>query len=170
MKKIEYFLEKINTKNKEKLIKMHKYFLENFSDSKGSSYNHQTWEWWYFDHIKDILNFAEILFETINSKIKKVDFELQDAFLVLFLHDIEKPIKYSKNNILEFQNLKTNEDIRNFLIKKFDIKLNELHKNALKYIHWEWKDYSNKKRVSSPLATFCHICDVMSARIYFDKI
>ena len=44
----------------------------------------------------------------------------------------------------------------------------EEHKIALKYIHGEGDDYQKDKRVMTPLCAFCHCCDVISARIFFD--
>ncbi len=40
------------------------------------------------------MNLAEIFYEQMNSR-RRLSFSLSDALLVLFLHDIEKPWKYS---------------------------------------------------------------------------
>ena len=40
--------------------------------------------------------------------------------------------------------------------------------DALKYVEGEMGDYSARRRVMNPLAAFCHLCDVASARIWFD--
>ena len=156
------YLDKIEGDNKLKCKEMFLFFQENCPDAKGSSHNHQTWKGGYFDHISDIMNYASILYENLPS----LPFSISDVILVLFLHDIEKPIKYSSSN-LNFGY--TNEEIRNNLISKFDIKLNDIHVNALKYIHGEGDDYKSDKRVMNPLCAFCHCCDIISARIFYDK-
>ena len=86
--------------------------------------------------------------------------------MILFLHDIEKPIKYSK---LSGQYGSTSDEIRSNLIEKFGINLNQDQVDALKYIHGEGDDYTSKRRVMSPLSAFCHCCDMISARILFNR-
>jgi hypothetical protein len=61
----------------------------------------------------------------------------------------------------------TDQEIRDGLIKKFEIDLTQEHIDALKYIHGEGDDYSKDRRVMSPLCAFCHCCDVISARILY---
>ena len=48
------------------------------------------------------------------------------------------------------------------------IELTENHLNALKYTHGEGSDFNPIDRIQLPLAAFVHICDVTSARIWFD--
>lgn len=136
------------------------YFIEEFPDAPGSSHNHQSYAGGYYKHINDILNYAKKMYKEL-SKMGNLEFSLSDAILVLFLHDIEKPIKYC---------LKTEEsdnEIRKRLIESYDITLKEQHLNALKYIHGEGNDYCKDKRVMNPLCAFCHCCDVISARIFY---
>jgi hypothetical protein len=134
------------------------YFIENYPTAKGSSHNHQNFDGGYYKHISDIMYYANILYKNLQI----TDFLLSDAILILFLHDIEKPIKYCS---ITSEN---NDTIRKNLIEQFKIVLNEEHILALKYIHGEGDDYSKTKRIMSPLCAFCHCCDVISARIFFN--
>ena len=88
--------------------------------------------------------------------------------MILFLHDLEKPFKYVVPKT-GFHSDKEKEEFIYRLIAKYDIVLNDEQKNALKYIHGEGSDYSPTERIQLPLAAFCHMCDVASARIWFDK-
>ena len=155
-------LEIIEEKNRTQSISLYNYFLENYSTAPGSSNNHQNWEGGYFDHIEETLRYAGKLFSIIRDK--PIDFTLSDAFLVLFLHDIEKPIKYSKNNVYF-----NDDSIREKLIIEFKFNLSNAQKLALKYIHGEGNDYKKDKRTMNQLGAFCHCCDVISSRIFYDS-
>jgi hypothetical protein len=61
------------------------------------------------------------------------------------------------------------QDILKYIIEKYDLNISPEEENALKYIHWEWKDYSEHSRIMWPLAGFCHMLDIASARIFFSK-
>ena len=150
----------IEDSNKFRSIELLNFFIDNYPDAPGSSGNHQAYEGGYYNHVNDILTYATILYKDLSKK-GKLDFTISDALLVLFLHDIEKPIKYCDG---------TNEsdtEIRDRLIKEFGFNLTTEHLLALKYIHGEGGDYRKDKRVMSPLCAFCHCCDVISARIFF---
>lgn len=155
-------LLKISNDNSIKLIRMLEYFLNNFPEAPGSSNNHQNFPGGYYKHISDILDYAQSLYDNL-SAVDKLNFTLSDAITVLFLHDIEKPIKYS-----ETFNNHSDVDIRNSLIEKFSIDIDDDIKLALKYIHGEGDDYKKDKRIMSPLSAFCHCCDVISARIFYN--
>ena len=156
-------LELIDNNNKEQAINLHDFFLKNCCSAKGSSNNHQSWESGYFDHINEVLSYARNLY-TILSRDRILDFSLSDVILVLFLHDIEKPLKYSNYD----GQFKSDGDARDFLIKTYKFDLNEKQKNALKYIHGEGLDYKKEERIMNPLGAFCHCCDVISSRIFFN--
>jgi hypothetical protein len=151
----------IDDSNRFKCIELLNFFLENYSDAPGSLHNHQAYEGGYFVHVSDILTYAIRLYTTL-SKDNKMKFNLSDALLVLFLHDIEKPVKYCDTTN------ETDSEIRKRLIESFGFKLNDSHYHALRYIHGEGEDYRKDKRVMSPLCAFCHCCDVISARIFFE--
>lgn len=152
-------LLKIDDDNLFKCIEMLHFFIETYPDAKGSSFNHQSYDGGYYVHVSDIMDNAIFLYRNLSRK-DKLNFTLSDVILVLFLHDIEKPIKYCDPTG------ETNEEIRNRLIKQFNIKLSDEHVLALKYIHGEGSDYRKDKRVMSPLCALCHCCDIISARIF----
>jgi len=126
-----------------------------FKIATGSSHNHQSWEGGYLDHV------ACWLYQT---SPRNLPFKLEEALLVLFLHDIEKPFKGIAGSMW-----KTKDDRRAFretVIQQNQITLNGEQRNALLYVEGE-HDYSNTERKMHPLAAFCHICDIASARIWW---
>src|ERR1700761_238014 len=142
-------LLKLDDSNLGKCLNLLNYFIEEFPDATGSSHNHQSYPGGYYKHINDILNYAKKMYKEL-SKMGKLEFNLSDAILVLFLHDIEKPIKYCVGTS------ETDSEIRKRLINEFGIVLNEEHIQSLKYIHGEGEDYCKDKRIMSPLCAFCH--------------
>ena len=155
------YLLKIDDNNSFRCIKLLNFFLDKYPDAPGSSGNHQAYPGGYYIHVNDILEYAIMLYKSLSKK-DHLTFSLSDALLVLFLHDIEKPIKYSGQD-----NPETDAQIRSRLINEFGFELTNEHLLALKYIHGEGQDYRKDKRVMTPLCAFCHCCDVISARIFF---
>lgn len=68
--------------------------------------------------------------------------------------------------------LKTKEDRRAFrdgLIVEHDILLSDDQKNALRYVEGvPDSEYTPSERTMGELAAFCHMCDVASARLWYD--
>jgi len=54
------------------------------------------------------------------------------------------------------------------VLRESGIALTAAQENALRYVEGESHEYSNRHRTMGPLAAFCHLCDVTSARIWFD--
>lgn len=137
-----------------------------FEQSPGSLTKHQAWPGGYIHHLEETMNIACELFPTM-SDFHPLDFTLSDALLVLFLHDLEKPFKYVEPK----QEFNSDTDKVYFIkeiISKYNVILGDIHKNALQYIHGEGNEYHRTERIQKPLAAFVHICDVSSARIWFD--
>ena len=147
--------------------------LKLFSLIQGSTNNHQNWEGGYLDHVAEVLNIAIVLYESM-SNARRLEFSLSDAILILALHDIEKPWKYELgednqlNVIAGLLEKEMQHSFRNAKLAEYGIVLNDEQKNALRYVEGELGDYSSRRRVMNPLAAFCHMCDVASARIWFD--
>lgn len=141
--------------------------------ARGSTNNHQAWTGGYLDHVQEAMNVATVLYPLMN-KLRPLPFSMSDALLVVFAHDLEKPWKYFKTKNGRWEHTKGFEDKNshhNFRIQKlkeYGIKLTAHQENAVRYAEGELNDYTNKKRVMNPLAAFCHICDITSARIWFD--
>jgi len=166
---LEELINNIEEPNKSACMKI---YLENktiFEQARGSSVKHQSWEGWYLDHLRDTMNIAIELYKNLGSH-RPLPFSLSDVLLILYLHDLEKPWKYAWNEEQKAE-LKSFWDYKNFIkskINEYWFKLTTEHWNGLKYIHWEWEDYDPKTRIQWPLAAFVHVCDTISARIWFD--
>ena len=155
------YLLKIDDNNRFRCIKLLNFFMDKYPNAPGSSGNHQAYPGGYYTHVSDILEYAIMLYKSLLKK-DYLSFSLSDALLVLFLHDIEKPVKYSDEETNE-----NDQEIRYRLLNEFGLELNNEHILALKYIHGEGPDYRKDKRVMTPLCAFCHCCDVISARIFY---
>lgn len=153
-----------------KLLAAH---LKLFQTARGSVHNHQAWKGGYYDHIHEVMNIALLLYLVFSAQ-RKLPFSLSDALVVLFLHDLEKPWKYEtgrggkwriKKNLSAYDEQKVKED----LIAEYGFILTGEQRNALIYVHGEPNTgYSPNKRLMRPLAAFCHVCDVISARVWFN--
>ena len=68
--------------------------------------------------------------------------------------------------------LKTKEDRRAFrdgMIEEYGILLSDNQKNALKYVEGiPDSEYKPGDRIMGELAAFCHCCDILSARLWYD--
>lgn len=159
--KIETYLHYVNGSLRNKLFSLLEYLKKEFPDAPGSSGNHQSYPGGYYDHIADCMYNGYTLYDSF---IKDTDSEisLSDMMVVLFLHDIEKPVKYS----MEKNMRPSDEEIRILLLDKFNIKLSNDIILGLKYIHGEGDDYRKDKRVMTPLCAICHCSDVISARVF----
>ncbi len=142
-----------------------------FQEAPGSSHNHQAWPGGYLDHIQEVLNIAVALYERLNA-LRALPFTLSDALLVLFLHDLEKPWAYeriSDGNIKRKEVFKSKDAQQNFRsekLREYGVRLTSEQENAMRYVEGELDHYTNRERVMSPLAAFCHLCDVASARLW----
>ncbi len=147
--------------------------LELFQKVQGSLHNHQAWPGGYLHHIQEVMNIA-ILWYGPTESARPLPFSLSDVLLVLFFHDIEKPWKYEigpDGQLQEVVSLRKKSAQHEFRAKKlaeYGIVLTEKQANAMKYVEGEGDDYTNRRRVSTPLAAFCHLADSWSARGWFN--
>jgi hypothetical protein len=163
---IHKLLQLIEPKNRKGCEMLYSDFEDRFNKAPGSLSKHQVWKGGYVHHLEETMSIAHNLFQTMN-KSRKLTFTVSDVLLVLFLHDLEKPFKY----ISPKEQFGSDHDEKDFVLayaKKYKIKLTKDHINALMYIHGEGDDYHSTKRIQKPLAAFAHICDVISARIWFN--
>lgn len=147
-----------------KLLQDHKEIIET---APGSLTKHQAWKGGYKDHLEETMNFAICLFTMMDEK-RTLPFTLSDALTILFLHDIEKPFKYSREKMIFLNTEAEKWEFLKKMIAQYEFKIAEEYWNALKYIHGEGRDYHRTERVQGPLAAFVHICDTASARIWYD--
>ncbi len=144
-----------------------------FETVQGSTNNHQAWPGGYIDHVTEGMNIAVSLYDTLNG-LRNLPFTLSDALLVFFLHDIEKPWKYelgADGQLHHRKGLGTKADahaFRDAKVAEYGIVLTDEQKNGLRYVEGELDEYSSRRRMMGSLAAFCHLCDVTSARIWFD--
>lgn len=139
--------------------------------AQGSQHNHQAWPGGYIDHIADTMNIARVLYDSLHTK-RKLSFTLSDAMIVLFLHDVEKAFPNRIDAVYEvnFRNRPAAKaTVRKQILDEENLNgwLTPEQLQALDNIEVE-RDYSNTKRGMIPLAAFCHMCDIASARLWFD--
>ncbi len=170
---VDYLVSRIDGENGDacrRLLSAHRRLFETV---RGSTHNHQAWPGGYVDHVTEVMNVAVVLYPALAER-RPLPFSLSDALLVLYLHDIEKPWKYEPDHdggfreIAELRDKGAQKAFRETKLAEYGIVLTDDQRNALTYVEGESKDYSNKRRVMNPLAAFCHLCDVTSARIWFD--
>lgn len=143
-----------------------------FKTAPGSSKNHQAWKGGYYDHICETMNLAVQLYATLDP-LRKLPFSLSDALLVLYLHDLEKPWKYTwtSGGIMKDSSMTKAErkEFRAEKIAEYRIKLTAEHENAMRYVEGiPDEEYTPGERIMGPLACFCHVCDITSARLWYD--
>ena len=147
----------------------HKY-RKLFTNAPGATCNHQAWPGGYADHVCEVLNYARHLYQFDVTFGRPIGFELHDAMLVLFLHDIEKPfrLKWQADgaiaNVPALASKSASCAFRERLIKEAGILLTPPQQVALKYVEGEGADYSRERRAMNELAAFCHKADVWSSR------
>lgn len=144
-----------------------------FETVQGSTHNHQAWPGGYIDHVVEIMNVGVVLYGTLGA-LRPLPFSLSDLLLVVFLHDVEKPWKYELRDdglLHHKESMQTKEQHQAFRLAKmaeYGVVLTADQENGLKYAEGEINDYSNRRRAMGPLAALAHMCDVASARLWFD--
>lgn len=144
-----------------------------FQTVQGSINNHQNWPGGYFDHVQEVMNIAVVLYERLNS-IRPLPFSLSDLLLVVYLHDVEKPWKYELredgqlHHKATMQHKEDHQCFRMAKLREYGIVFTPEQENGMKYAEGELNDYTNRRRVMGPLACVAHMCDVCSARLWFD--
>lgn len=164
--KLNQLLSLVDEPNRTACLNLFAEHKVRFEKAPGALTKHQAWPGGYLGHLEETMNFGLNLFDMMN-KFRQLDFNLSDVMLVLFLHDLEKPFRYIEPKT-EFNSDEEKELFIENMIEKYNFVLNENHKNALRYIHSEGKDFSRTERIQKPLATFVHVCDTVSARIWYD--
>ncbi len=166
-------IDKIEEPNRTSSYQLWKDHQEVFSTARGSKANHQSWPGGYLDHIVEVMNIAAVLYEPLNI-LRPLPFTLSDVLLVLYLHDLEKPWKYGKNEkgdwefIPEFNERSKIKAFTEQKIKEYGFILTEDHHNGLEFVEGEFEQWSPSQRAQRPLAAFCHMCDNWSARGWYE--
>jgi hypothetical protein len=144
-----------------------------FDVAPGSTHNHQAWPGGYWDHIAEVCEMVEHLYDGLLNMGRPLPFFPEDAIVVLFFHDLEKPWRISTDNDGKYISLfpkDGSQEFREKQLRKYEIwdLLTADQQEALKWVEGEHEHYSQGKRSMTPLAAFCHLCDTASARIFHD--
>jgi len=144
-----------------------------FATVQGSTHNHQAWRGGYLDHVSEVMNIASVLYDQLGA-LRPLPFSRSDILLVVFLHDLEKPWKYELgadgqlHHRAELQGKEAHQRFRMEVLARYGVTLTAEHENGLRYAEGELADYTNQQRRMGPLAALAHMCDVASARLWFD--
>lgn len=167
-------LEQIPGDNGDACRRMYKDYRELFEAAPGSSHNHQAWPGGYADHVTDAMNTVSVLYDALGAA-RPLPFEKADALLVIFLHDLEKPFKFSFD---EQGNLVDNPAIpdraahaakRVEVMTEYGIELDIQQANAMHYVEGiRDGEYTNQARLMGELAALCHCADTLSARMWYN--
>lgn len=139
----------------------------------GSTRSHHAWDYGYKDHVQEAMNLAVILYERLSAE-RRLEFTLESALFVLFLHDCEKPFCHATDEQLSHFGWitgrpdKSDKTFQQLLIRHYGFIVSDQEQNALTYVEGEHGDYVEGVRTQGPLAAFCHVCDTISARIWHD--
>ncbi len=169
---IPEMLEMVDEPNRTACQRIYSENLKLFQTVPGSTHNHQAWPGGYHDHVQEAMNITIVFYEGLGG-LRALPFSLSDALLIVFLHDIEKPWKYELGpdghlqHRRELATKQAHHEFREKMLAKYGVALTPEQLNGLKYVEGELDDYTNRRRVMGPLAAFCHLADVTSARIWF---
>lgn len=176
------WLETVKGPNREALD----HFLED-SDHRarlerapGSRSAHQAWEGGWMEHERQTMMIATHMYElfAMTGRFDELPeserFSLSDAYIVMFLHDIEKPFVYgfADDESIVIENPMGKQERKEFrrdIIERYGFILTPTMVNALKYVEGERDaDYVPGGRAEQPLASLCQVADNLSARGFYD--
>ena len=164
--------ELIKQPNRDRCYALYEAHRVAMDEARGSKGKHQAWSGGYLDHVCETVGIAEKMYETLYLMRPHLGFDLSDAALVLYVHDLEKPFKHQEKDgrIIDAPGLDTKDGRKKFvldLLGKFEIELTESQLTAFMYIEGEGSDYNPYRRVQNELGAFCQCCDTISARIWY---
>jgi len=169
---IENLLQHIAEPNRKPALNFWQELQTNIPYAAGATKSHQAWPGGYKDHIQEVMNLAHVLYERLNEE-RKLPFPLTSAYLVLFLHDCEKPFRHASDDQLKAfpwineRPTKSDKTFQKKLIEHYGFVIGDDEWNALRYVEGEPEsEYKEGQRLQGPLAAFCHVCDTISARVW----
>lgn len=182
-KTLRNFLEGMNDARKDALLHFYDDYQDVIHFAAGSSHNHQAWEGGYADHIAEVLRISELYYDTMNA-VRPLPYTKEAALMSLFFHDIEKPFRYGPKDSPEcnkwrkraekagggyevWEDLKW--DILAEIERKYGLMLTKDEREGIEYAHGEGSAHEKFRRAASPLASHVHICDTVSARIWYNE-
>ncbi|MCA9330724.1 hypothetical protein KC957_01645 [Candidatus Saccharibacteria bacterium] len=170
---VKELLERVDLRNRQPAHDFWHDLCTYLAEAPGSTRSHHAWPMGYHHHVQETMNLAVMLYDQLNRE-RPLPFSLGSALLVLFLHDCEKPFRHATDTELaHFHWVKSRPDksdktFQQLLIDHYGFKISPDEHNALLYVEGEGSDYVEGTRLQGPLAAFCHVCDTISARIWYD--
>jgi hypothetical protein len=171
---IEDLLQYIAEPNRKPALTFWQELQTSIPDAAGATKSHQAWPGGYRDHIQEAMNLARIMYGRL-SRERELPFSLNSAYVVLFLHDCEKPFRHASDGQLKAfpwisnRPSKSDKTFQKKLIEHYGFVISDDEWNALRYVEGEPEsEYIEGNRLQGPLAAFCHVCDTISARIWHD--
>lgn len=153
----------------ERMRKLYEDHASAYAHARGSNALHQAWPGGYWDHVCEVGNVAVRQYAWM-SEVRPLPFTLHDALLVLLAHDLEKMVRYRADGTAD-PALADKADKAAFrweVLARYDIVLTPEQANALRYAEGVRDgDYRSDRRQMGPLAAFVHVCDLVSARIWY---
>lgn len=176
------WLETIEGPNKAAITRLLDYgdHRQRLERAPGSRSAHQAWQGGWVEHERQTMMIATHLYELfeMTGRFDELPegerFSLSDAYVVMLLHDIEKPFVYDfdENGAIIIKNPMSKQERKEFrreMIEQFGFILTPTMVNALKYVEGERDvDYVPGGRAEQPLASFCQVTDNLSARAFYD--
>src|ERR1039458_8025316 len=111
-----------------------------FLAAPGSSYNHQFERGGIADHLDEIFAIAGVLYRSF-SDMRSLPFTLEDALLVLFLHDVEKCFKRlepeTPRNLIYERMASEPAKLQEEVARDYQLRITPSQQNALTYVHGE---------------------------------
>lgn len=168
---ISIIFSKFSDLRAEDLLAFHRRWLpvlRNVNGSMSASFN---WPGGYLNHVEDAFEIAGSLFQvaSVSSKIN-----LEEAYITLYFHDIERPVRYARSQGLSLPDGIADTELgissggrQNFyseVLPQLGIVLNERELHALRYFHEVDRLAAVKLVAGERLAGFCQSCDVLSHR------
>ena len=170
---VEQLLERIDPNNQQPAHDFWHDLRTYLAEAPGSTKSHHAWPTGYYHHVKETMNLAVMLYGWLDRE-RPLPFSLSSALLVLFLHDCEKPFRHATDaELVHFPWIKSrpgksDKTFQQLLIGRYGFTISADEHNALLYVEGEGSDYVEGTRLQGQLAAFCHVCDTISARIWYD--
>lgn len=156
--------------NRAAALRLYDENLERLTWARGSTHNHQAWEGGWHDHTQEGMNYGIGIYRFLESTGRPMPFPVTDALLCFYLHDIEKPWRFDRQEDGTWRNvpgMATKAERQAFrveLIARYGFRLSEEQQNAIRYAEGEGDDYRPDVRVAGRLAGLVHAMDFLSAR------
>jgi hypothetical protein len=172
---IDWFLMQLPGDTGDKFRRLFTENKELLGRAQGSSYNHQAWKGGFIDHITEVLNIGLQIYHVLGLS-RPLPFPFSDFIVAAIVHDLEKPWIHSGDQdsipegMIAVSSSKMKRHGRRMsTVQNYDIVLSEAQLNAVYYAEGEHDDYTPRKRMMNELAAFMHACDILSARMWYDR-